>query len=359
MVGSVEAHTGVRFDLRGLVMLGSSGGEGWSPARRSKEVRGIPVNQQVNRLHILHGVEATAPMESQIGAYVMHYADGRSQEFPIVYGRDVLGPSDGHLAQFRATVAWAGQPTNSIACPLLRFCKATWANPRPEVEVSSLDFISHVTNCPLFLAAITLEETGAQHLPYLSPPIELINMTNTIWFYNQNGVDQGRAWKNPDFIPDPAQGWQKGRGLFAGNDNVSYGYPFHTAWPQARGPFAADTHYAFTRFKWSTPTDGLVLYGTLCIDDGVVIYINGQEVYRFNMPPGPVTFGYDGKGTYTSSAKPGGEPVIVPFWMPGANVVVGENLIAAEVHQSGHTSTDVVFGLDLWGYRNGPQKLDQ
>jgi len=199
-----------------------------------------------------------------------------------------------------------------------------------------------VRHCFPFLVAATAEETDAQPPPGTSPPIELINITNTIWLYNQNGLNQGTAWKNPGFVPDPAQGWQQGRGVFAGGKEDSTGFLFQTAWTRP----APDTHYGLARFRWNGSTNGLILYGRICVDDGVVVYINGQEAYRFNMPSGAVTFGDDGKGTYARSII---EPVIMPFWVPGTNLLAGENIIAAEVHQSHDGSSDVIFGLDLWG----------
>ena len=43
------------------------------------------------------------------------------------------------------------------------------------------------------------------------------------------------------------------------------------------------TDYFRTRFNWAGLTTGVVMGGVLRVDDGVIIYINGIELYRFNM----------------------------------------------------------------------------
>jgi len=77
-------------------------------------------------------------------------------------------------------------------------------------------------------------------------------------------------------------------------------------------------------------------------DDGVIVYINGVEVLRYNMPPGPTTY-------FTTALGPalddGNDPV--PGNVPPGILVAGVNTIAAEVHQSSFTSTDLTFDLML------------
>lgn len=70
-------------------------------------------------------------------------------------------------------------------------------------------------------------------------------------------------------------------------------------------------------------------------DDGVVVYVNGVEVGRANMPEGPV-----GPGTYALSSPNAGRVVAEPvtFEVSGALFTSGTNVISAEVH-SGYRST--------------------
>jgi hypothetical protein len=74
-------------------------------------------------------------------------------------------------------------------------------------------------------------------------------------------------------------------------------------------------------------------------DDGCVVYLNGQEVARYNMPPGTIT--------YTSPAVSASDYA----WDPAINIpnllVPGLNVIAVEVHQANLTSSDVSLDLRL------------
>ena len=145
----IETLAGKKFDVRGVVSL---------PASRSTSVAGISIHRKFARLHVLHGTAFGETPGMKIGAYILHYADGRQMELPIVYGEDVRDwwqPSDPKDAT-RAAVAWSG-PSPSGPSGGLRVFQRTWDNPRPDVEVESLDFTSTVTKCAPFLIALTLE----------------------------------------------------------------------------------------------------------------------------------------------------------------------------------------------------------
>src|SRR4030095_7715018 len=79
--------------------------------------------------------------------------------------------------------------------------------------------------------------------------------------------------------------------------------------------------------------------------DGAVIYLNGREAARSSMPTGTVT-----GSTPATSASDDGQgfnDIIVP-----ANFVnSGPNVIAVELHQSGPTTSDASFDLELSGTR--------
>ena len=108
------------------------------------------------RLHFLHSTGGSAPSGTTIGRYVVHYTDGQQQEVPIVYGQDLRewhGFTDETDAVERGQVAWKGTDETSK----LRLYKSSWENPRPEVEVATVDFVSAMTDSSPFLIAITAE----------------------------------------------------------------------------------------------------------------------------------------------------------------------------------------------------------
>lgn len=90
-------------------------------------------------------------------------------------------------------------------------------------------------------------------------------------------------------------------------------------------------------------------------DDGAIVYINGTEVFRSNMPAGNV--GYN-TPAYTDCVDDGNalqSIVLVP-----ADFLTGVNVIAVEVHQINEFSSDLSFDLQLKAFNNFvPQLLRQ
>lgn len=83
-------------------------------------------------------------------------------------------------------------------------------------------------------------------------------------------------------------------------------------------------------------------------DDGFVVYVNGAEVYRNNMPAGGVSY-----GTAASAAV---EDAVIQFTVPVSAFAAGSNTIAVEMHQATvagtppvSTSSDISFNLELSG----------
>jgi hypothetical protein len=76
-----------------------------------------------------------------------------------------------------------------------------------------------------------------------------------------------------------------------------------------------------------------------------VVYLNGGEVFRSNMPQGPV-----GYATLASSAVSGAdEQTYFELNAPVAGVLPGLNLLAVEIHQNSATSSDLAFDLAVEG----------
>ncbi len=83
-------------------------------------------------------------------------------------------------------------------------------------------------------------------------------------------------------------------------------------------------------------------------DDGIVIYVNGIEVARNNMPAGVPLH-----STLASSAIGGAaESTPITFNLSPALFVVGLNTIAVEVHQDQITSSDLSFRMELQGFND-------
>src|SRR5206468_3985631 len=76
-------------------------------------------------------------------------------------------------------------------------------------------------------------------------------------------------------------------------------------------------------------------------DDGVAVYLNGVEVFRNNLPAGPIS------SSTLASGVVADENAYVVASISAAALVTGRNVIAAEVHQANVTSSDPGFDLAL------------
>ena len=103
------------------------------------------------------------------------------------------------------------------------------------------------------------------------------------------------------------------------------------------------SYYFRTNFE-VTDTSNVSDYTiNLMRDDGVVIYLNGSEILRINMPEGDI--GYD---TYTLDYVGGeDENTYFQYLVEKLPLKPGLNTIAVEVHQSGPGSSDISFDLEL------------
>ncbi|MBI4582844.1 MAG: alkaline phosphatase [Planctomycetes bacterium] len=161
-------------------------------------------------------------------------------------------------------------------------------------------------------------------------------LAGSAWRYHDQGMDLGTAWRGAGYN-DSA--WASGLAELGYGDGgeatvISYGPDPNNKYP---------TYYFRKAFEVADPAayDGLTL--RLKRDDGAVVYLNGAEVRRDNMPSGTITF-----NTWASAAIGGAdETTFFQSSVPATNLVAGANVIAVEVHQANGTSSDVSFDLEL------------
>jgi hypothetical protein len=157
-----------------------------------------------------------------------------------------------------------------------------------------------------------------------------------IWKYLDNGSNQGTAWRATAFNDST---WASGPAQLGYGDgdeatSVSFG-------PNSSAKYIT-TYFRHT-FTVVSPASYQSLILRVIRDDGVVVYLNGTEVFRSNMPTGGVT-----SSTLASSAIGGAdESAWQQTTVSPALLVAGTNVLAVEVHQSGGTSSDLSFALEL------------
>ena len=159
-------------------------------------------------------------------------------------------------------------------------------------------------------------------------------------------IDLGAQWKYFDNGTEPASDWET-----ESYDDISWSegaaqLGYGESDEQTIISYGSDPNnkYITTYFRKTISvadtTDFTSLSGSVLYDDGVVIYLNGEEVYRGNLPAGPIS-------NSTLAPIAATENVYQNFTIPKGKIKPGDNVIAVELHQNGATSTDISFDLEL------------
>jgi chitodextrinase len=177
-------------------------------------------------------------------------------------------------------------------------------------------------------------ESNPASVTLVSGPQQVIAPGAT-WRYLDNGSDQGTAWRETTFDDG---GWASGAAEFG------YGDGDETT-VIASGPEGDRFLTAYFRTEFSVAAAGAVgqLEINLLRDDGAVVYLNGVELFRDNMPAGVISF-----ATRASAHVAGlAEDQFITYTVPASALVTGTNVMAVEVHQSHPNSSDTSFDLEL------------
>ena len=156
------------------------------------------------------------------------------------------------------------------------------------------------------------------------------------WKYLDNGSNQGTAWQGTSFSDST---WASGA--------AELGYGDDQATVLSYGP-SSTSKYITTYFRKSFNVTSASAYTSLTMriekDDGAVVYVNGVEVSRLNMPTTTIS--------YTTLANTAAtENVLETVSIPPSRLVEGNNVIAVEIHQNAASSSDLSFNLELKGTR--------
>jgi hypothetical protein len=157
----IQKLGGVDFDVRGLIQLTGTLADA-AGASFPESQAGIKVGRKCKRLHFLQASGWSGAEGKVVGKYVLHYAGGETATLNIVYGTDTLDwwkSSAEAKAPQSATVAWAGSnpATEGLGASLWLF-KRAYDNPKPDLKIETLDFVSTQAEAAPFLVAVTVED---------------------------------------------------------------------------------------------------------------------------------------------------------------------------------------------------------
>jgi hypothetical protein len=189
-------------------------------------------------------------------------------------------------------------------------------------------------------AAQLIVEYSATPLSPNSMPITSYPVTKfSNWRYLDNGTNQGTNWRGTSFVDTT---WAFGPGKLGYSDNPATTLSY--------GPSSSNKYITYYFRKpinvasLSALTDTLEL--NILRDDGAIVYINGTEVVRTNMPTGTIDY-----LTWSSAIVDGAdESTYFTYHVPKSVMVAGTNIIAVEVHQRDGTSSDLGFDMELKNY---------
>ena len=174
---------------------------------------------------------------------------------------------------------------------------------------------------------------------FAQAPVELI-ASGSDWTFLDNGSDQGIAWRAAAFDDTS---WNSGAAQLGYGDGdeatvVSFG-------GDSANKFT--TTYFRTHFNVADPAAIDLLGLSVIRDDGVAVYLNGEEILRDGLPA-VATFDQFATQNISGSAEdaPITSSISIASLPPGI-LVAGDNVLAVEVHQDSLTSSDISFDLAL------------
>jgi len=182
----------------------------------------------------------------------------------------------------------------------------------------------------------TLPEPGT---PAEVSEVKLVEYGDS-WLYNESGDDPGNDWAATTY--STGGDWANG-GSPLGYEPDTPPVSIATALtnPSTHSPYVITYYFQHEFSLTSAQLDELTeLRLTHLFDDGAVVYLNGQEVLRHEMPTGTIT----ASTTATTGADASEIKGVV---IDSSALVAGTNRISVSVHQVSNTSSDILFGLEL------------
>ena len=168
------------------------------------------------------------------------------------------------------------------------------------------------------------------------------------WKYHDAGQDLGTNWAQPAFDDS---GWNQGLARLGYGDpaiatTVGYG-------PEVTNKFVTTYFRRSFVVPWNTGVTNLNF--RLARAGGAAVWFNGQELFRANLPDGPLSYtnlALTAMTGYTAH-------IFYPTNFVVTNSLTGTNWVAVEVHQSSVTNSTMGFDMELIGsgYLRAPPTL--
>ena len=205
-----------------------------------------------------------------------------------------------------------------------------------DMEVPDNNWFGHYPkDLPIKLE--TIKKPGYIFKGWATNSTQEIIPANSTWKYLDNGTNQYNEWKEPAF----------GDSLWK-SDESPLGYGFSNMSTTISYGSSSSNKYITTYFRKSFELDeNTVENGTFSLsllrEDGAVVYLNGKEIIRSNMPSGDIAYRTLASSTISGSA----ETTYISYNVNPINLKTGTNVFAVEVHQIASSSSDMAFDLQF------------
>src|ERR1051326_5090047 len=166
---------------------------------------------------------------------------------------------------------------------------------------------------------------------------------DTPWRYNQTGTNLLTAWTAPNY-DDTGPGWKGPSNILFGFETEAFEYlplTFRTGnggdFPNPTNVVPYVTNYYFrTHFTMPSAPPGVLAVTALLssnwVDDGSVVYLNGNELFRFNMPDGTIL-----ATTFARTTINTNEPSLHVTNSFSSSLIARDNVLAVELHSAAIT----------------------
>jgi hypothetical protein len=159
--------------------------------------------------------------------------------------------------------------------------------------------------------------------------------TGAVWSYDDGPVLPSDDWKEPDFED---ANWKTGKAPlgYGGGQATALSFGADANQKPLRARFRKD-------FQVPNPAEIEWLALDIAYDDGAVVYLNGHEILRTNLPNGPLLPDSRAWNDVLANAK----LRLHPHLLPANHLLAGRNVLAVEIFQVTPASTDLYFHLAL------------
>jgi len=159
-----QVMANVPFDISGIAQVTGLRIQSWGRHEYPAKITDISINKRCRRLFILHGAGGVGdPEGTTIAKLVLHYEDKSTRIIEIKIGdhvRDWWGDPKEPMLNKGSELGWKGRNAairNGAPGQYLRLYRSTFANPKRNLTITTIDYVSTFKASSSFLVGLTVD----------------------------------------------------------------------------------------------------------------------------------------------------------------------------------------------------------